>query len=226
MKEGDEGAGLPGDGGFEDEDEWKRQLQQQLLLQQQQLLLLQQQQPAVKKSDSPPPRIGLFDAPVAGGGAAAPPPPADARGSSQTFKLKANQELRFEVKAESNQQARRATAVLVMKEGLAEVCGAELAGGKEYEFRDAALIGVFTYHGCTLTLSGSYHVVSPDAISQPVPMTFVACLHAQLQNAREAAAAAAEASAPAPRPLPPRIMIAGGEKSGTSSLSYNLNPKL
>ena len=23
MKEGDEGAGLPGDGGFEDEDEWK-----------------------------------------------------------------------------------------------------------------------------------------------------------------------------------------------------------
>jgi hypothetical protein len=52
-----------------------------------------------------------------------------------------------------------------------------------------------------------------------VPMTFIACLHAQLQNAREAAAAAAAATtAAAPAaiagPSPPRIMIAGGEKSG------------
>ena len=53
-----------------------------------------------------------------------------------------------------------------------------------------------------------------------VPMTFIACLHAQLQNAREAAAAAAAAAATAAAPAaiagpsPPRIMIAGGEKSG------------
>jgi hypothetical protein len=44
-------------------------------------------------------------------------------------------------------------------------------------------------------------------------MSFVACVHAQAQHAREAAAAAAS-SAPAARVRPPRIMIAGGEKSG------------
>ena len=90
------------------------------------------------------------------------------------------------------------------------------------------MIGVFTYHGCTLSLSGCYHVVEPDAISQPMPMSFVVCLHAQLQQARESAAAAAAAvaatqaptiSAPATptQPRPPRIMIAGGEKSGEIS---------
>jgi hypothetical protein len=52
---------------------------------------------------------------------------------AETFKLKPNQELRFEVKAESNQQARRTTAVLVLQQGLAEICGAELAEGREYE---------------------------------------------------------------------------------------------
>jgi hypothetical protein len=49
-----------------------------------------------------------------------------------TFELKANQELRFEVRADSNQQARRSAAVLVLTEGLAEVCGAELALQKPY----------------------------------------------------------------------------------------------
>ena len=87
------------------------------------------------------------------------------------------------------------------------------------------MIGVFTYHGCTLSLSGCYHVVEPDAISQPMPMSFVVCLHAQLQQARESAAAAVAATqapistarATLTQPRPPRIMIAGGEKSGEIS---------
>jgi hypothetical protein len=93
-----------------------------------------------------------------------------------------------------------------------------------YEFRDAALIGVFTYFGCTLTLSGCYHVVEPDAISQPVPMSFVACLHATAQHVREAAAAV---PAPAARTRPPRIMIAGAEKSGERpSLPRRSRPRI
>jgi hypothetical protein len=51
--------------------------------------------------------------------------------SKLIFKLKPNQELRFEVKADSNQQARRSTATLVLQQGLAEICGAELAEKKE-----------------------------------------------------------------------------------------------
>jgi hypothetical protein len=51
--------------------------------------------------------------------------------SKLIFKLKPNQELRFEVKADSNQQARRSTATLVLQQGSAEVCGAELAERKE-----------------------------------------------------------------------------------------------
>ncbi len=109
---------------------------------------------------------------------------------------------------------------------------------------------MFSYHGCTLSLSGCYHVVQPDAISQPVPMTFIACLHAQLQSARESARAAAEGatstlsavpafpslnpamSGPPPpnaaavvspsRVNPPRVMIAGGEKSGKCSLTSKI----
>jgi hypothetical protein len=54
---------------------------------------------------------------------------------TEQFKLKPNQELRFEVKADSNQQARRTTAVLVLQQGLAEICGAELAEGRECEPR-------------------------------------------------------------------------------------------
>ena len=38
--------------------------------------------------------------------------------SKLIFKLKPNQELRFEVKADSNQQARRSTATLVLQQGL------------------------------------------------------------------------------------------------------------
>lgn len=88
-----------------------------------------------------------------------------------------------------------------MKEGLAEVCGAELAGGREYEFKDAALIGVFTYHGCTLSLSGSYHVVSPDAISQPAPMTFV---HVFTHNFRMLAKQLLLQQQQQPQQLPPQ----------------------
>jgi hypothetical protein len=61
-----------------------------------------------------------------------------------------------------------------------------------------------------------------------MPMSFVACLHAQAQQARDAAVTASlaplAASAAAPtfsaRPLPPRIMIAGGEKSGKCMLVH------
>ncbi len=56
---------------------------------------------------------------------------AGADASKLIFKLKPNQELRFEVKADSNQQARRSTATLVLQQGSAEVCGAELAERKE-----------------------------------------------------------------------------------------------
>ncbi len=56
----------------------------------------------------------------------------DSGGSTAVFNLKPNQELRFEIKADSNQQARKATAALVLKPGgTAEICGCELAAARE-----------------------------------------------------------------------------------------------
>ena len=56
----------------------------------------------------------------------------DSSGNCVVFKLKPNQELRFEIKADSNQLARKATATLVLKQGgTAEICGAELAVERE-----------------------------------------------------------------------------------------------
>jgi hypothetical protein len=73
------------------------------------------------------PDLFSFVAPVS---AARPVESADS--VTTEFKLKPNQELRFEVKADSNGQARRTSAVLVLKKGFAEICGAELAEGREY----------------------------------------------------------------------------------------------
>jgi hypothetical protein len=88
---------------------------------------------------SPPqPPSEVARAAAAGGGTALPLPSIDATkdkdagSGTVVFKLKPNQELRFEVKADSNQQARRATATLILQQGgLAEICGAELAAGRE-----------------------------------------------------------------------------------------------
>ncbi len=93
------------------------------------------QEPKKEPSQSPPP-------PAAGtavGGSLQPVAvidtvkEKDSVGNTVVFKLKPNQELRFEVKADSNQQARKATATLVLKQGgTAEICGAELAAEREY----------------------------------------------------------------------------------------------
>ena len=57
----------------------------------------------------------------------------DSASNTVVFKLKPNQELRFEIKADSNQQARKTTATLVLQQGgRAEICGAELFAGREY----------------------------------------------------------------------------------------------
>ncbi len=99
LKEGDKGAGLLGDGEDEDDrDPLPPPPQQQPPQQQLQPPPQQQQQivgGALAGSDSDKKSI------LVGGGVAAA---ADA--SSMTFQLKANQELRFEVKAESNQQVK------------------------------------------------------------------------------------------------------------------------
>ena len=97
LKEGDKGAGLLGDG--EDEDDRDSLPPPPPQQPQQPQLQPPPQQPivggALAGSDSDKKSI------LVGGGVAAA---ADA--SSMTFQLKANQELRFEVKAESNQQVK------------------------------------------------------------------------------------------------------------------------
>ena len=97
LKEGDKGAGLLGDG--EDEDD-RDSLPPPPPPQQQ-----PPPPPPQQQQLQPPPQIVGSDSDkksiLVGGGVAAA---ADA--SSMTFQLKANQELRFEVKAESNQQVK------------------------------------------------------------------------------------------------------------------------
>ena len=97
LKEGDKGAGLLGDG--EDEDD-RDSLPPPPPPQQQ-----PPPPPPQQQQLQPPPQIVGSDSDkksiLVGGGVAAA---ADV--SSMTFQLKANQELRFEVKAESNQQVK------------------------------------------------------------------------------------------------------------------------
>ncbi len=107
--------------------------------------------PAPAPTPAPAPQdLFGFVAPV---GAARPVESADS--VTSVFKLKPNQELRFEVKADSNGQARRTAAVLVLKQGLAEICGAELAEGREYAALHAvaAVLSLFSINSSQVRVS-------------------------------------------------------------------------
>lgn len=86
------------------------------------------------------------EGPSSGGGGAG-------SGTGSRFDLEKETELRFEVEAGERVQ-------LELLSGLAEVFGSELNRNKKYTFGPGSKIAVFTWQGCSLSLSGKTEVRS------------------------------------------------------------------
>ncbi len=71
--------------------------------------------------------------------------------SGTRFDLEKETELRFEVEAGERAQ-------LELLSGLAEVFGSELNRNKKYTFGPGSKIAVFTWQGCSVSLSGKTEV--------------------------------------------------------------------
>ncbi|CAG5107545.1 Similar to CLP1: Polyribonucleotide 5'-hydroxyl-kinase Clp1 (Gallus gallus) [Cotesia congregata] len=121
--------------------------------------------------------------------------------TSQVFNLDPESELRFEV----NEKDEKVT--LELKNGLAEVFGAELIKGKKYEFGFGHKIGVFTWQGCTVEFTGK----TVAFVEKKTPMALYLNCHAALERMRE--------FAEKDNSTGPIVMIAGPQDVGKSTLT-------
>lgn len=79
--------------------------------------------------------------------------------SGTRFDLEKETELRFEVEAGER-------VLLELFSGMAEVFGSELNKNKKYNFGPGSKIAVFTWHGCTVTLTGKTEVNELKCMSE------------------------------------------------------------
>lgn len=116
------------------------------------------------------------------------------------FELERETELRFEVEASQMVQ-------LELLTGMAEVFGTELTRNKKFTFDAGAKVAVFTWHGCTVQLSGRTEVAY---ISKDTPMLLYLNTHTALEQMRRQAEREDERG--------PRVMVVGPTDVGKSTV--------
>ncbi|XP_023931897.1 polyribonucleotide 5'-hydroxyl-kinase Clp1-like [Lingula anatina] len=117
-----------------------------------------------------------------------------------THKLEPDTELRFEVEA-------GATVQLELTKGLAEVFGTELILNKKCTFQGGSKLAVYTFHGCTVTLTGK---TESAYIAKETPMTMYVNTHAALEQMRQKADEEFTRG--------PRVMVVGPTDVGKSTV--------
>ncbi|GAB0090459.1 Protein CLP1 homolog [Sergentomyia squamirostris] len=121
----------------------------------------------------------------------------------QEFKLDVDCELRFEIETKDE----KATVELIS--GYAELFGTELVKGKRYEFTTGAKVAIFTYHGCTLGLTGKTDV---SYVAKETPMIQYLNCHSAFESMR------AEAEKPNAQVSGPIVMVVGPTDVGKTTL--------
>ncbi|NXW46353.1 CLP1 kinase, partial [Nyctiprogne leucopyga] len=116
------------------------------------------------------------------------------------FELERETELRFEVEASQ-------TVQLELLTGMAEVFGTELTRNKKFTFDAGAKVAVFTWHGCTVQLSGRTEVAY---VSKDTPMLLYLNTHTALEQMRRQAEREDERG--------PRVMVVGPTDVGKSTV--------
>ncbi|KRY66456.1 Protein CLP1 -like protein, partial [Trichinella pseudospiralis] len=118
--------------------------------------------------------------------------------SLQVFKLKEDEELRFE--------ASKGVVTLELVDGIAEIFGSELMRNKPYQCDSGLRVGVYTWHGCTL------HVTGPAEglyVATHTPMVVYLNTHAAIDYMRQ--------NADRKNIRGPRIMVVGPTDVGKST---------
>lgn len=116
------------------------------------------------------------------------------------FELERETELRFEVEAAQ-------TVQLELLTGMAEVFGTELTRNKKFTFDAGAKVAVFTWHGCTVQLSGRTEVAY---VSRDTPMLLYLNTHTALEQMRRQAEREDERG--------PRVMVVGPTDVGKTTV--------
>ncbi|XP_068747119.1 protein CLP1 homolog [Montipora capricornis] len=120
----------------------------------------------------------------------------------QQFKLEKDTELRLEI------PEGKGKAELVLLQGQAEVFGTELIRNKRFTFIAGSKVAVFTWHGCTVEISGppewSY-------VSKETPMVMYLNLHMALEQMRQKVENTES-------DIGPRVMVVGPGDVGKSTL--------
>ncbi|XP_059541975.1 polyribonucleotide 5'-hydroxyl-kinase Clp1-like isoform X2 [Myotis daubentonii] len=129
------------------------------------------------------------------------------------FELERETELRFEVEASQSVQ-------LELLAGMAEVFGTELTRNKKFTFDAGAKVAVFTWHGCSVRLSGRTEVAY---VSKDTPMLLYLNTHTALEQMRRQAEKGDERG--------PRVMVVGRNDVGKSTvcrllLNYAITSRL
>nr|KAF6342667.1 cleavage factor polyribonucleotide kinase subunit 1 [Pipistrellus kuhlii] len=116
------------------------------------------------------------------------------------FELERETELRFEVEASQ-------TVQLELLAGMAEIFGTELTRNKKFTFDAGAKVAVFTWHGCSVQLSGRTEVAY---VSKDTPMLLYLNTHTALEQMRRQAEKEEERG--------PRVMVVGPTDVGKSTV--------
>jgi len=119
----------------------------------------------------------------------------------QQWKLEKDTELRLEI------PEGKGKAELVLLQGQGEVFGTELIKNKKFTFNAGSKIAVFTWHGCTVEISGPLEVAY---VSKETPMVMYLNLHMALEQMRQKAENTESE-------IGPRVMVVGPVDVGKST---------
>lgn len=95
----------------------------------------------------------------------------------QLLHLGQDEELRIEADCNKND-----VVTVQLTKGIAEIFGTELVHNKKYTFRSGAKFAIFTYHGCTVAVTGEMDV--QPYTSKETPMIVYLNTHAALEQMR------------------------------------------
>lgn len=123
--------------------------------------------------------------------------------------LKPKTEFRFELDPGE-------TMTLKLLTGRAELFGAELPREQPYTFTTECKAAVFTWHGCTLEVTGH---ATTEYVAEETPMVSYVNCHAALEQMRVKASIARRSNTTASiEGGPPHVLILGAENSGKTTL--------
>lgn len=119
------------------------------------------------------------------------------------WRLSADQELRVEVASDKE-------AKIVITDGQAEIFGTELVRNKVYNFGSKAKVAVYTWHGCTVQVTGELEV---GYVSSETPMVVYLNVHMAIEQMRQ------KVEKEGKNTIGPKVMICGPVNVGKSTLS-------